>query len=141
MAPKSDKEKNDSRKSSASPKVNSEKPAPKAKKQPDEEDDEDDEDSDTPKAAPKKGAKISSKSKKEDDEDDDDVDDDVEEVDEWEKAEEEANWDPDFDEFDVPKSKTKKAAGGTKKAKRDDDLGVEEEFWDLNLFKDRGFNE
>ena len=31
--------------------------------------------------------------------------------DEWEKADEDDNWDPDFDEFDVPKSEAKKSAG------------------------------
>ena len=41
-------------------------------------------------------------------------DEDEEEVaDDWEKQEEEDNWDPDFEEFDLPKSKGKKS--GTKK--------------------------
>jgi hypothetical protein len=44
-----------------------------------------------------------------DDDDDDDYDDD--EVDDWDKPEEEDDWDPDFEEFDLPKSKVKKAGG------------------------------
>ena len=48
------------------------------------------------------------KRKRDDDDDDDDVD---EEVDDWDKVEEEENWDPDFEEFDVPKSKAKKGPG------------------------------
>ena len=32
-----------------------------------------------------------------------------EEEDDWEKAEEDDNWDPDFEEFDLPKSKPKRA--------------------------------
>ena len=39
------------------------------------------------------------------DEDKDEEDEDEEEVaDDWEKQEEEDNWDPDFEEFDLPKS-------------------------------------
>ena len=48
-------------------------------------------------------------------------------------------WDPDFEEFDVPKSKSKKAPG--KKAD-DDDFAVDDEFKDLGLFDDdAGFDE
>jgi len=67
------------------------------------------------------------------------------EVDEWEKVEEEEEWDPDFDEFDIPKSKTKKSTGGntSKKSKGndDDDLGLDDDFKDLDLFNDSGFEE
>ncbi len=49
--------------------------------------------------------KSAAKSKKEDDDDDD-----AEEVaDDWEKPAEDDDWDPDFDEFDVPKSTAQKA--------------------------------
>ena len=37
------------------------------------------------------------------------------EADDWEKPEEEEEWDPDFDEFDVPKSKGKKSGGEKRK--------------------------
>jgi len=66
-------------------------------------------------------------------------------VDDWEKVEEEEEWDPDFDEFDVPKSKTKKATtgGAPKKTAKgdDDDLGLDEDFKDLDLFGDGDFEE
>ena len=52
--------------------------------------------------------------------------------DDWEQVEEDENWDPDFDEFDIPKSKTKKSGGG-KKASDDDDLGIDDEFKDLGF--------
>ena len=66
---------------------------------------------------------------------------DVEEVDDWDKVEEEDDWDPDFDEFDIPKSKVKKStgtAGGAKKAgKEEDDFSFEDdEFKDMGLFND-----
>lgn len=51
--------------------------------------------------------KTSSK-KSDEDEDDEDIDDGP---DDWESPEEEEEWDPDFEEFDVPKSKGKKTAG------------------------------
>jgi DNA-directed RNA polymerase subunit delta len=63
-------------------------------------------------------------------------------VDEWEKPEEDDSWDPDFEEFDLPKSKTKKATGtggtGGKKAGKgnEDDLSMEEDFKDMDLFND-----
>ena len=76
-------------------------------------------------APPKK----SGKSSKEDDEDDDD---DVED-DNWNKDEaEDEEWDPDFEEFDLPKSKGKKAVGGAKKgAEEEEDFKVDDEFKDL----------
>src|ERR1700733_544950 len=148
MASKSDKEGKGSKKSAPqSPKVtpekaSPEKSSPKSKKLDDEDDDDEVED-DTPKAAAKKTAKSSSKSKK--DEDEDEEEEDFDEVDEWEKVEEEEEWDPDFDEFDIPKSKSKKATGGntSKKTKAgdEDDLGLDEDFKDLDLFNDSGFEE
>jgi nucleolin len=75
------------------------------------------------------------------DEPDDDDDGDVpaeeeEEEDDWEKGEEgeeEADeWDPDFDEFDIPKP-TKKAAGGKKDSDEEEDVKFDE---DLNEFDD-----
>lgn len=67
----------------------------------------------------------------------DDEDEDVPETeDEWEKTEEEDSWDPDFDEFDVPKSRTAKSGG----KKEEEDLNFEEEE-DLDLFDDEGFDD
>ena len=62
-------------------------------------------------------------------------------MDEWEKPEEEENWDPDFEEFDVPKSKGKKSTtAGGKKAGEDDDFKLEDdEFKDL--FNDKGYDD
>ena len=148
MAPKSDKEGKGSKKSAPQPKETSEKPSPKAKKPADDDDDDDDleDDDDAQKAPSKKPAsKAASKSKKEDDEDDDDDGEEYDEVDEWEKVEEEEEWDPDFDEFDIPKSKTKKSTGGNTSKKtakgEEDDLGLDEDFKDLDLFNDSGFEE
>ena len=102
---------------------------------------------DTPKTTAKKGRQSNRhpKIKKKSDEDDDDDDAEGEdEVDDWDKVEEEEEWDPDFDEFDIPKSKTKKAEHrvGKKSAKADeDDLGLDDEFKNLDLFNDSGFDE
>lgn len=60
--------------------------------------------------------------------------------DDWEKEEGEVEeeWDPDFDEFDLPKSKVKKSTG--KKAEEEDDFKFEDdEFKDL--FDEKGFDE
>lgn len=94
---------------------------------------EDDDDDELDEEAPKKSGKASK---------DDDEDDEVpEKEDDWNKEEAE-EWDPDFEEFDLPKSKGKKAAGtGTKPAEEEEDFKVEdEEFKDL--FNDgAGFDE
>ncbi len=65
------------------------------------------------------------------------------EVDEWDKVEEEEEWDPDFDEFDVPKSKTKKAHPAERKLPKaeEDDLGLDDEYKNMDLFNDNGFDE
>jgi DNA-directed RNA polymerase subunit delta len=56
-----------------------------------------------------------------------------EKADDWDKVEEEENWDPDFEEFDLPKSKAKKTTAGGKKAAADDedDFKVDDEFKDM----------
>ncbi len=54
--------------------------------------------------------------------------------DDWEKAEEDDNWDPDFEEFDLPKSKTKKPS--TKKPGEDEDLKMDDDFKEFGLFDD-----
>jgi len=54
------------------------------------------------------------------------------------------NWHPDFEEFDLPKSKTKKGPStgtGKKPAKDEDDLGIDEDFKDMDLFNDSGFDD
>lgn len=84
-----------------------------------------------------------SKSKKEDDEDEEEAA--VEEVaDEWEKSEEDENWDPDFDEFDIPKSKGVKKAPGAKKTAKDedeDDFKIDDDFKDMFNNSSRGFDD
>ena len=46
--------------------------------------------------------------------------------------EEDEDWDPDFDEFDIPKSKGKKGpATGKKAADEDDDFKMDDEFKDM----------
>jgi DNA-directed RNA polymerase subunit delta len=145
MVPKSDKENKDSKKSGpASPKPTA-KPSSK-KKEEDDDDEEDDEEIESPKSPAKKGPKATaSKTKKKSDEDDDDEEDaeGEDEVDEWDKVEEDEEWDPDFDEFDVPRSKTKKAAPGGKKATKgeEDELGLDDEYKNMDLFNDTGFDE
>jgi DNA-directed RNA polymerase subunit delta len=102
-------------------------------------------------ATPKNGvvkAEKSSKtsSKKNDDEEDADAsdeDDDLEETDDWGKTEEEDDsWDPDFAEFDMPK--TTKKAGKAKKGGGEDahasDEGDDLDL-DLNLEDDDLFDE
>ena len=48
----------------------------------------------------------------------------------------EEEWDPDFEEFDVPKSKVKKADSGGKKPVEDDFTFDDDEFKDLLNDKD-----
>lgn len=91
-------------------------------------------------AAAKKAGKASKSKKEENDDDDDEEDTEDEEKDDWEKPEEEEEWDPDFDEFDIPDSKSKK--GGTKKGgKEEEDLGLDDDFKDMDLFNDNDFDE
>jgi DNA-directed RNA polymerase subunit delta len=84
-----------------------------------------------------KVSKSASKKKVVDEEDVDasDVDDDLEEEvdDDWGKTEDDDSWDPDFEEFDIPKKSTKKAGKGKKGSDDDDDLGLDD---DLNLDDD-----
>ena len=63
-------------------------------------------------------------------------------MDDWDKPEEEESWDPDFEEFDIPKSKGKKSGGAGKKgAGDDDDLGLDEDFKEFDLFNDSEFDD
>jgi len=95
-------------------------------------------------ATPKNGvvkAEKSSKtsSKKNEDEEDanaSDEEDDLEETDDWGKTEEEEdNWDPDFAEFDLPK--TSKKAGKAKKGEESDDLDLDLGLEDDDLFDEK----
>ncbi|MBC7848983.1 MAG: hypothetical protein H7Y31_04575 [Chitinophagaceae bacterium] len=139
---KSVKGKTENQSEPKTPKETPKKASPKSKKQM--EDDEDDEDIDEEETSTAtKAAKPTSKKKGEED-DDDDAAVGEDEVDEWDKPEEEETWDPDFEEFDLPKSKVKKPAGGgtgAKKGKEEEELGVDEEFKDMDLFNDSGFDE
>jgi DNA-directed RNA polymerase subunit delta len=95
-----------------------------------EDEDLDDDEDVAPKKASKKGK---------DDEDDDDEED-VEKDDDWEKGDDaEEEWDPDFEEFDLPKSKK----GKSSKGEEEEDFKVEEEedFKDMDLFNDGGFDD
>lgn len=59
--------------------------------------------------------------------------------DDWEstEGEEAEEWDPDFDEFDVPKSRT----GKSDSKEEEEDLNFEEEEELNDLFDDEGFDE
>jgi len=95
---------------------------------------EDDDDFDELEESPKKSG---SAKKPRDEEDDDDVE---EKPDEWEKPEEgDDDWDPDFEEFDLPKSKKAKSgkAGGEENPKIEED----DEFKDLFNENDGGFDD
>ena len=93
---------------------------------------EDDEASIEEEVAPKKSAtKAPAKDEDEDDFDDEedmDIDD------------EEDDWDPDFEEFDLPKSKK---GGGKKGEEEEEDVKFEEDedFKDMDLFNDSGFDD
>ncbi|HEV3221532.1 MAG TPA: hypothetical protein VGZ90_01570 [Puia sp.] len=145
MVPKSDKENKGLKKSGPASSKPTAKPSPKKAKEDDDDEDDDDDEVETPKSAAKKGLKATaSKTKKKSDEDDDDEEEEGEdEVDEWDKVEEEEEWDPDFDEFDVPRSKTKKAAPGGKKAAKgdEDELGLDDEYKNMDLFNENGFED
>lgn len=63
--------------------------------------------------------------------------DEPEQDDEWDKVEEEEEWDPDFDEFDVPKSRTGKSSS----KEEGDDLSFDEDEELNDLFDDEGLDE
>jgi DNA-directed RNA polymerase subunit delta len=117
-------------------KVNdAEEPVKKASSRPAKNEDDDDDDELDGEETPKKGRKPSSKKSGEDEEEEEE--DETDEVDDWNKVEEEEEWDPDFNEFDIPKSKGKKSTGGAKKGASDeDDFGIDEEFKDMGFADD-----
>ena len=94
-------------------------------------------------AAPKNGVlkadKASKSAAKKKDVDEDDLEEEEEVNDDWEKTEEDASWDPDFEEFDVPKKSAKKP-GKFKSGDEDDDFNLNDDFKDIDdddLFDDK----
>ena len=93
-------------------------------------------------AVPKNGVlkaeKASKSAAKKKDVDDDDLEE--EEVnDDWEKTEEDTSWDPDFEEFDLPKKASKKP-GKFKAGDEDDDFNLNDDLKDIDdddLFDDK----
>ncbi len=129
MASKSDSTKKTSSKTALDPERTAvKKSSSKAKKDEDDDDDEVDEELETKPAS--KTKKATTKSKVDDEEDEDE---DVEVADDWEKPEEEDEWDPDFDEFDVPKSKGVKKVIGKKGKADDDEFKLDDDFKDLGF--------
>jgi DNA-directed RNA polymerase subunit delta len=144
MASKSGKDKkNTDRKTPAADKQ-IEKTSSKPKTQLEEDEDDLDEDDDVA-VKPSSSAKTIASPKKSSEDDDDDDDDDAaeNEVDDWDKPEEEDTWDPDFEEFDIPKSRGKKSSNGTAKkgGSDEDDLGLDEDFKEFDLFNDSELDE
>lgn len=94
-------------------------------------------------AAPKNGVlkaeKASKSAAKKKDVDDDDLEEEEEVNDDWEKTEEDASWDPDFEEFDMPKKASKKP-GKFKSGDEDDDFNLNDDLKDIDgddLFDDK----
>ncbi|MFI5132893.1 MAG: hypothetical protein ACHQEB_01090 [Chitinophagales bacterium] len=146
MTSKPDKEKKSAGKTNTPSGKDAEKKISAKSKKQEEEDDDDPEEEDEIEVTPssKKGAKAVSPSKKgKADNDDDDEADDV--VDDWDKVEEEEEWDPDFEEFDLPKSKGKKGGATPGAAKKgfdeEEDFKIDDEFKDMGLFNDNSFDE
>ncbi len=125
MATKPDKENSSSKKNVLKKSVGIKKPVAKAKKQVEEEDVDFEDDKTATKAGKKSVGLISRK-------DDDDGEEDIEEEDDnLKQGEEDEDWDPDFNEFDLPKS-SKKTPSTRKSVKDDDDdFKIDDEFKDL----------
>ena len=94
-------------------------------------------------AAPKNGVlkaeKASKSAAKKKDVDEDDLEEEEEVNDDWEKAEEDTSWDPDFEEFDMPKKASKKP-GKFKVGDEDDDFNLNDDLKDIDdddLFDDK----
>ena len=127
MAAKSDKEPKFPKKGSAEINSASKKPS-KSKRQLEEDDELEEEEVES---VSKKTSKVSGSEGDDDNEEDVELDD---EADDWNKADEDEDWDPDFAEFDLPKSKTTKKVPGVKKGVKeddDDDFKIDDEFKDL----------
>ena len=94
-------------------------------------------------AAPKNGVlkaeKASKSAAKKKDVDEDDLEEEEEVKDDWEKAEDDTSWDPDFEEFDMPKKSAKKP-GKFKAGDEDDDFNLNDDLKDIDdddLFDDK----
>lgn len=134
MTPKSEKDTKSTNKKKTVTKAIQSKPSSKSTKKIEEDDfDFNEEDMEILKSS-KKSTFPKSTKKITDDDEEDEVEDD------WTKVDEvDSSWDPDFEEFDIPKSKNKNKAGGLpKKRKRreedddDDDFSMDDDFKDLN---------
>jgi len=139
MTSKPDKEKKSTGKTNNPSRKDADKKiSPKSKKQEEDDDalEEEEEVETTPSS--KKGGKAASASKKSKSNDDDG---DEDPIDEWDKVEEDEEWDPDFEEFDLPKSKVKKSSGGKKGAEEEEEFKIDDEFKDLGLFNEGDFEE
>jgi len=93
----------------------------------------------TPKNGVVKADKASKSTAKKKDVDEDDLDEEDDVNDDWEKTEEDTSWDPDFEEFDVPKKASKKP-GKFKPSDDDDDFNLNDDFKDIDdddLFDDK----
>jgi len=93
----------------------------------------------TPKNGVVKADKASKSTSKKKDVDEDDLDEEDDVNDDWEKTEEDTSWDPDFEEFDVPKKASKKP-GKFKPSDDDDDFNLNDDFKDIDdddLFDDK----
>lgn len=139
MAPKSDNTKKTvAKNTTAGNKVDTKKNLTSPDDKDDDSDDDDDLDEMDEVLSPKtsKSKSVSKSKKPKADADDDDEDGEVEEevADDWEKTEEDEDWDPDFDEFDIPKSGAKKT--GKKKTGDEDDLKIDDDFKEFGLFDD-----
>lgn len=128
MAAKSGKEPKFLKKESTENNSENKKPSAKLKKQLGEDDDPGE---DEVESVSKKNTKTSKSKGVDDNGDRVDFED---EADDWNKADEDEDWDPDFAEFDLPKSKTTKKVPGVKKGVKDDDdddFKIDDEFKDM----------
>jgi len=93
----------------------------------------------TPKNGIVKADKASKSAAKKKDVDEDDLEDEEDLNDDWEKTEEDTSWDPDFEEFDMPKKASKKP-GKFKPSDDDDDFNLNDDLKDIDdddLFDDK----
>ncbi|MDB5193184.1 MAG: hypothetical protein JWQ96_2747 [Segetibacter sp.] len=138
MAAKSDKDLKSSVKKKAQPPAA--KPSSATSKKKSEDEDVEDEEM-TILSTAKKSPKASAKSAVNHEDDEVEV---LGEFDDAEKVEEDEDWDPDFDEFDLPKGGSVKKAVGKKASKdedEDDDFKIDDEFKDMFSKPKRGYDD
>jgi hypothetical protein len=93
----------------------------------------------TPNSGIEKSSKADPKTSKKKGLDEEDDLDEEEVNDDWGKEEEDTNWDPDFEEFDMPKKASKKP-GKFKVAEEEDDFSLNEDFKEVDdddLFEEK----